>query len=331
MKGKAGIKGGVLAAVFAKTSIFATAAHARSHKGFLEVEGDWAHLSGMTFPAELAGYSRQSLADYSVVSVADMVAEYKSADGQTTILVYAFHPGVGNSAVLADFSLQWWQARGAVTSGAPADFTLSNGKHPNGWRFTTSVQNTSVASALVQGGDWIYKVTVILLGQPAADPNEVLDRAVSALAWPESAQRAVQQPLPQPCPDKGQPDPEAALREQVSLDELKASVSYAREWNAYCRGPWFMGSGIYRPANGEDGYIIVRDESGIGFLIHPNETGDNQGFSVTLRRATEHSLFLGFEAEPTPEQIVSVVQGRGAVARLTLDTQGEMISASHGY
>lgn len=324
-----GLKGIVLAAVLGASCVFAMKADAQVHKRVMEVEGAWTHLSGMTFPTQLLGYSRKSLVDYSVVSIADVAGQYESADGKTTILVYAFRPGVGNSAVLADFSLQWWRAQGATTSTAPADFTIADGEKPNGWRFTSRMPNLSVASALAQGDDgWIFKVSVILTSQPDLDPNTILDQAIGAIEWPQSVRHAAQQPLPQPCAEQERPDQDAVVREQVSFDELKASVSYAQEWTEYCRGPWFLESGVYRPINGAKGYVIVRDESGIGLLIHPNETKNNKGFSVVLRRAMEFGLFPGFESEPTPEQIVAVTRGRGPVARLTLSADGSVISAS---
>lgn len=323
-----GGKVAVLTAVFAVTSIFAATAEAQSHKRVMDVEGAWTHLSGMTFPAELIGYSRKSLVDHSVVAVTDVAAQYESDDGKTTILIYAFRPGVGNSAVLADFSLQWWQSRGATTSPTPTDFVIAGAERPNGWRFTSRLPNFSVASALAQGGGWIFKVTVILRAQPDLNANAVLDRAISSVDWPQSARQATQQPLPQPCSELDQTEQEAAVREQVSLEELNASVTYAREWTGYCRGPWLSESGVYRPINGEKGHIIVRDESGIGFLVHPDETKNNKGFSVILRRAMEFSLFPGFESEPTPAQVVAVVQGQRPVARLTLDSEGALISSS---
>lgn len=159
-----------------------------------DVAAPWQHgLSGLGFPVQLAGFSRDMLMDFGKVQ-ADIAATYQQPATGSTATLYVFHAGLADVSIWHD-RIKLAIGMGNVGQSQPAAtitnlFTPALHAKDSGIRSVMPVAGKGYLAsgvAIFQHNDWLVAVRLSSKSFTPAELDKVLAGFVDALALPQPA------------------------------------------------------------------------------------------------------------------------------------------------
>ncbi len=324
--------------IFIAASMVALAAPASGQLRALDVPNDkgWQHAqTGLILMGRLGDYQRSDLKDNGQEEL-DVSATYRSLDGKSTATLYLYRPGVHNLPMWFDRShtamtLNREIKLGPSTSGV-ARFAPPGRSIQSALRIVYPFSGQSAGAsglAMIPFGEWLVaiRLTSHSMDAPALDAS--LSDLIAKIRWPTTiAEANVATPV-QPCspplkykraklvqPDLGQALMSSvlsnAMRDVVKKDPARAAPS-----PDYCLDQ-SMGApfSVYRASNNRTAYVMAIGDAGVAATVAPefSLTGETSRYGVTLEDWDSSDSYPSFNAMPSPQQVMALLQGSRPVA-----------------
>lgn len=323
---------------FAVAALVASAAPVSAQLRSLDVPDDkgWQHArTGLILMGRLGEYQRSDLKDNGREEL-DVSATYRSLDGKSTATLYLYRPGVydlpmwfdrSHTAMTLNREIKLGQSSSGVARFAPPGRSTQSALRI-AYPFSGQVAGAS-GLAMIPFGEWLVAIRLTSDTMSVSALDAALSDLIAKIRWPaKMAEAKLANPV-RPCASPlkykraklVQPDLAQALMSSVlgnaMRDVAKKDPARAAPSPDYCldqsMGPPFS---AYRAADSRSAYVMAIGDAGVAATIAPefSLSGETGRYGVTLEDWDSSDSYPSFNAMPSPQQVMALLQGSRPVA-----------------
>ena len=326
-------------------ALFALAAPARAQTPIIvPANAGWQHgETGLILRARIAGLTRGEIKDSSAAEL-DIMAQYASADGRTSVTVYIFRPALDSVPVWFDRSETQILVRDTYGKAAPLADPLAFA--PPRATTTSALRRTYVPSkgpykstglVMMPLGKWLVAVRVSSVSIEPAQLDATMSAIVAGIGWPQAV---AESPAAVPVAACAQPlayAKRAKMRAPSMQDAIvggaAVSLTAEGEGNAapiLCRDlPPTSDYGVYRDPAATNSYLLAVGDAGIIISIAPDMFAEGKsGFRMIAGFLDHHAIYSVFDKFPHPDDVMKTVRSVNPAASVSLDGKTVEINVS---
>lgn len=302
---------------------------------------DWTHeRSGTIFPGEIAGLELSRIFDFSDDQY-DVAAIYGGIEGGEEVTVYFYRAGLPDVSLWSGPVTQIMLNRQGFEpfdrDQAVIRFVAPQGSEiPSGMRMTYATRGSRIAStgvALMQRGDWLFKIRASSYDRNVVELDTLVDRIMNSFPPAQDAPETPAAYLVEDCSNAlDLPDAERAVEDSAntltailsSMDVVagEGSVLPQLARTVWCRDPSSPADyTIFRPNGRSDAYVMAFLDAGVvlsvghwdGLLGDLASRIENNPIPVVFRTSTENAYYALFLTTPTPQQAMAALDAGRAL------------------
>jgi hypothetical protein len=282
----------------------------------------------------------------------DVAAVYGGIQGGDEVTVYFYRAGLPDVSLWAGPVTQVMRTRQGFEpfdrSEATIHFVAPEGSDiASGMRMTYATRGGRISStgvALMQRGDWLFKIRASSLESNVGELNSLIDRIMNSFPPPADAPETPAAYLVEDCTaalDLPEADPAvedgsntmAAIFMSMGVVAGEGSELPEVVRNIWCRDPSSPADyTIFRPNGRSDAYVMAFSDAGVvlsvghwdGILGGLASRAAGSAIPVVLRSSTENRYYALFQSTPTPEQAFSALNSGNVLGTYDRETNSQI-------